>query len=42
MDDMINERDKEFANEFSRFVNGKMGSASKLGAVTTQHPYGHE
>ena len=32
MDDMINERDKEFATEFSRFVNGKMGSASKLGA----------
>lgn len=32
MDDMINERDKEFATEFSRFVNGKMGSASKVGA----------
>ena len=32
MDDMINERDKEFATEFSRFVNGKMCSASKLGA----------
>ena len=32
MNDMINERDKEFATEFSRFVNGKMGSASKLGA----------
>ena len=32
MNDMINERDKEFANEFSRFVNGKMGSASKVGA----------
>ena len=24
MDDMINERDKEFATEFSSFVNGKM------------------
>lgn len=32
MNDMINERDKEFANEFSRFVNGKMCSASKVGA----------
>ena len=32
MNDMINERDKEFATEFSRFVNGKMDSASKLGA----------
>ena len=31
MNDMINERDKEFANEFSRFVNGKMCSASKVG-----------
>ena len=32
MNDMINERDKEFANEFSHFVNGKMCSASKVGA----------
>lgn len=32
MDDMISERDKEFATEYSRFVNGKMCSASKLGA----------
>lgn len=32
MNNMINERDKEFANEFSRFVNGKMCSASKVGA----------
>ncbi len=24
MNDMINERDKEFANEFSRFVNGSV------------------
>ena len=32
MNDMINERDKEFTNEFSRFVNGKMCSASKVGA----------
>ena len=32
MNDMINERDKEFATEFSRFMNGKMDSASKLGA----------
>ena len=35
MNDMINERDKEFANEFSRFVNGKMCSASKVGAEFT-------
>ena len=32
MNNMINERDKEFANEFSRFVSGKMCSASKVGA----------
>lgn len=32
MNNMINERDKEFANDFSRFVNGKMCSASKVGA----------
>lgn len=38
MNDMINERDKEFATEFSRFVNGKMGSASKLGAEFANDP----
>ena len=38
--DMINERDKEFANEFSRFVNGKMCSASKVGAeFANDHPF---
>lgn len=32
MNDMINERDKEFANEFSRFVNGEMCAAPKVDA----------
>lgn len=29
--DSISENDKQFADEFSRFVNGKMGSAAKTG-----------
>ena len=30
-DYLISENDKQFADEFSRFVNGKMGSAAKTG-----------
>lgn len=30
-DYLISDNDKQFADEFSRFVNGKMGSAAKTG-----------
>lgn len=30
-EEIINEKDKQFADEFSRFVNGMMGSAKKTG-----------
>ena len=30
-DYLISDNDKQFAHEFSRFVNGKMGSAAKTG-----------
>lgn len=30
-DYLISDNDKLFADEFSRFVNGKMGSAAKTG-----------
>ena len=43
MNDIINERDKEFANDFSRFVNGKMCSASKVGAeFANDHRFHHD
>lgn len=31
MERMISENDQEFADVFSRFVNGKMGSAQRVG-----------
>lgn len=38
--DRINDRDREFALEFSRFVNGGMCSAHKTGAeLANDHRY---
>lgn len=31
MERLISENDQEFADVFSRFVNGKMGSAQRVG-----------
>lgn len=39
-DSIISENDKQFADEFSRFVNGKMRSAKKTGIeLANDHRY---